>query len=186
MPSIADVVESIEAALPGVVVLLGEEFQNENALPPRVVFIPRDDRFGPPRSVDRGHGAASAATRGVGLEVRVWGAATEEARLTDRYADLRAAELLLDKVLIAIRATCQGSFDFEQGEWTATSPSQLGRLYALRVRIYLPVVPAEEDDEEQTTEWTEVLAPAGTPAGTPDAIQTTIVLAADVTGTPTP
>lgn len=186
MPSIADVVTYIAAALAPIPVLLGQEFQQENETPPRVVFIPRDDRFSAPASIDRNRfHTPSVATCGVGLEARIWGdpnvfADQEEA---PSYPELRSTELLRDKVIVAIRNVCEGSVSFEQGEWPDTSVMQLGRMYVLRLRIDTPIVPTDEDAETVTTTFTEVLAPEA-----PAAIETTVELGEDAEeiGIPSP
>lgn len=184
MPSIADVVDAVATALPGITVRLGQEYQQENETPPRVVFIPRDDRFGPAQTIDRDRfHTPSAATRGVGLEVRIWG---DPNRFADEdeapsYPELRATELLVDTVIIALRNACRGSIAFEQGEWVDTSVMAAGRLYSLRVRIDVPVVPTDDDAESASTTFTEVLSPAA-----PAAIETTVELATDETAVPSP
>lgn len=187
MPSIADVVERFSTELGAVLVKLGEEYQNQNEVPPSVVIIPRGDRYSAasarvtPRSA-----LVSVATRAVGCEARIWAAATEEARALDTYADLRATELLVDRVVLALHAAAHGSLFLEDGEWLPTSLVQYGRMYVLRFRVALPVVPTEDACDATVTTYTEVLAVAGTPAGSPDAIQTTVELGTDVTGTPAP
>jgi hypothetical protein len=186
MPSIADAIISVAALLTGVDVKLGQEHVPANASPPRVVFVPRAERFQAASSRDRAHGHRSRATRAVGLEARIWAAATDEDREDDEYADLRATELLVDRVVIALDELLHGSIVFEDGEWADTGPAVTGRLYILRFRLLMPVVPTDEDATTQTTAWTEVLAGAGTPVGTPAAIETTVQLATDVTATPAP
>lgn len=186
MPSIADAVDLIEAALPGVTVRLGEEYQQENNVPPRVVFIPRNDRYAPSRVRDRDRfHTASILTRGVGLEARIWGLADPDVVDPPSYPDLRATELLVDKVLLKLRAICEGSIEFEDGEWMPTSAMQSGRGYILRVRIGLPVVPTDADATVETTSWTEVLAPEDIAEAGP-AITTTVELNSDEVGVPSP
>lgn len=187
MPFIATFVDAVAETLgAGVPVRLGEEFVQDTDAPPRVTFVPQTDTFGPPRRA-RSLGqalqpSASIATRNVGLEARVWGAAPEETDFeANPYAHLRATELLLDRVMLAIHAMGLGSVTFEGGEWAPTSVAQFGRLYLLRFRVELPVVPTAEDEAAAVSTFTEVLA-----AAAPPAITTTVVLAADVTATPAP
>lgn len=191
MPSIVDVVDAIAAILAArtvpVPVAFGQQNISVHGAPPSVVFVPRGDRFSAPtmRNNSPGRTHNSAATRGTGLQARIWGAAEEGATGTD--PDVKATELLVDKVIIAIRdAVGSNGFALEDGEWADTSGAEHGRLYLLNMRVFVPVVPAEEDASETTTTFTRVLNPADDPAGTPASITTTVELATDVTGTPAP
>lgn len=174
MPSIADVVDSIGELLAAyatpIPVKLGEEYVNENGTPPNVVFVPGEDRFEPARSRNRDRLHPSIATRSVALEARIWGAglpAVEadpdadppvEAYDPGSYPDIRATELLVDRVLLALQTTCGGSMRLEGGNWLPASPSIFGRIYVLRCRVEIPVVPTEDEAESLVTTWTEVLS----------------------------
>lgn len=191
MPSIADVIDLIAAALPSVTVRFGQEYQNENEAPPRLVFVPRGDRFMPASSrasapvVRSIH--SSLATRAIGLEARIWAAADPDADPVPSYADLRAAELLVDKVIHAIHTVCSGSYALEDGEWMDTSHAQAGRLYLLRLRIMVPVVPTDDDATVAKTTWTDVESGADVPeAGALPATTSTMELGTDETGVPSP
>lgn len=191
MPSIADVVDLFETELAAigtagaVPVFLGEEFIQENNSPPQVVFVPAPDRFMPRRSRDRVKGRESIATRSVGLTVRIWAEGSQQGSRS--YADVRATELLLDKVCVALRSVLEGNVDFEGGEWMPTSPAQLGRIYLLRIRVDIPVVLTDDDAPEATTTYTKVIEAAGDPVGSAAAITTDVEFPdGDVTGTPSP
>lgn len=186
MPSIADTIDLVKAQLPTIPMELGEEYQQTLTAPPYVVFVPRGDRFSRPSGrVSQQSLHTSVQTRMVGLEARIWAAAVPTA--TDSYADLRATELLVDKVIIALHAVCQGSIEFEDSEWSPTGPAQQGRQYLLRFRVQVPVTPTDDDSILDFGTFADVSSPADTPeAGVPAATTVTVELASDVTGTPSP
>jgi hypothetical protein len=187
VPSIADVIDQVKALLTDVRVELGEEFQQENVAPPSVVFIPRDDQFSPARVRDRAaFHTPSILTRRVGMEIRIWGAADEAANLDASAPDLRATELLVDKVLLAINDVARGAVAYESGDWMPTGGSHHGRLYVARVRFDLPVVPADENAAVVTTTFTRVVEGANVPAGSAAAITTTVDLGVDEEFSPAP
>ena len=191
MPSIVDVVDLIAATLAArsvpVPVTIGQEFQASNTSPPSVLFVPRGDRFEAASARHRSPRThETVATRSVGLEARIWGAAEEDA--PGLNPDLRAAELLVDKVIIAIRDTLgSGAFQLEDGEWADASAVQLGRLYLLRFRVSLPVVPDEDDAPSITTTYLDVESAADVPsAGVPAATTTTVELGTEESASPAP
>lgn len=155
MPSVADTVDLVEALLTGVSVKLGEEYVNENNFAPVAVFVPKGDMVGAPRMRDRAHSSqVSIATRSAGLECHIWGAAADPP--VGSYPDVRATELLVDRVIIALNTIYGGNIIWEQSDWMGASAMIAGRGYILRFRVDIPVVPTEDDAENTTTTFTDV------------------------------
>jgi len=187
VPSIVPVLDVIAGALAPIPCAYGQENVGQHGSPPSVVFVPRGDRFAAvdyKNNVNRTH--PSRATRLVGLEVRIW---AKRASDVGSHPDWVAAELLVDKVVLALLDNLGSNLALEDGEWADTSGMQEGLLYLLRVRVAMPVIPAEADATHTTTTWLHVIAPANTQEGagpTPASITTTVDLASDEVASPAP
>lgn len=180
--ALADVVAAHAALLTGVTTQLGEEYVQENAAPPRVVWVPTAHSYDSAGRV----GASSAArhprswgTRVAGVDLHVWAAGTKED--TDPYKDLRACELLCDRVLFFLRVVAFGSFVANGGQWLPVSRNHAGRTCVLRFLFNLPIVPAAADDSSVLTSFTNVDGMEGTQVSNPLTTPT-----GDVTGEPAP
>jgi hypothetical protein len=131
--SLGSVIHQISALLPpGTKSVVGPEHLKAHDAPPRVVWVPSRDRYGPPEST--GANPRSLRTRLAGCEVHVWG------------ADYDATEALLNLVQAAIHYVTYGSYQLDQGDagWLALDgPLQnLGRAYVFHVVFKIPVTEA--------------------------------------------
>lgn len=154
--SIANIADALAGQLSGVAFKLGEEFVPETRAPPRIVMVPLRDRF----SSAQWHPVTSASkrspknigTRIVGVKFHVW--AAKASGDTTSYPDIRAVELLVDRLLIAIRNISVGSYTLLDGELQSADAGQLGRLYILTCEFQLPIVPATPTTAQTT--WANV------------------------------
>ncbi len=132
------VVAAVTAQLPsagaGITIHIGSEFLMQNEAPPRIVWVPTKDRYGPPRGV--GGNPRNVRTRHVGYECHVWG------------VDYEAAELLADQVQAALYFLYWGVFQVTEGQWpqnlgaTAGEVTQFGRNYVFFFTIDIPIAEA--------------------------------------------
>ncbi len=138
--ALTDIVNAVstDSNLAGVTVQLGAEFVPENGvIPPRVIFVPRSDRYDAARK--HGAGPRTLMTKSTLCRIHVWGAGADAD--VDPAKHLRATELLVDRVIWAIHKKLWGSYSVEGGEWDGEPGLlHLGRLYLLDVRFNLPVI----------------------------------------------
>jgi hypothetical protein len=170
--ALADVIAPISALLTGVTCQVGSEFVSVNDVPPRVIWVPTMDRFDGAQR--HGAGYRSVKTRVARCDVHVWGAAA--AGDVTAFKELRATELLLNRLICFIHQVAHGAYELEGGDWGAAGISQYGRLYVLKVAFRIPVVPAEADQDETTTTFDDVNDMEGT----------AVMPSGDVTGEPAP
>jgi len=131
--SLSTTIGRVAAYLPtGVKSLIGPEHLKAHDSPPRVIWVPSRDRYGPPEST--GANPRQLRTRLAGCEVHVWG------------RDYEATEELLNLLQAAIHYVAYGCYQLDQGEagWLALEgPLQnLGRAYVFHVVFKIPVTDA--------------------------------------------
>lgn len=105
---------------------LGEKYKAQNDAPPRLVWVPTSDTFGP--AVRIGANPKSVANRVAGVECRIWG------------ATLADTEALLNDVLVAARRMGGGLLEMRGGEWqTEGELANEGFLYVMSLAVQIPV-----------------------------------------------
>lgn len=131
--ALVTLLEAIGARLDGVTVHVGAEHVLKRDKPPRVVFVPARERWGPPGNI--GGPQRQLWTRLSTVEVHVW-AATHQ-----------ATEELLETVLQAVHLEAHGSYVVDDGEqgWLRSDMGALtdqGVAYLLRLTFSVPVLDA--------------------------------------------
>ncbi len=126
------VIREVMTRLPqGVKTQIGPEYLRSHDAPPRVIWVPSRDRYGPPMST--GADPRQLRTRLAGCEVHVW------------ERDYEAVEVLLNLVQAAIHAVAYGCYSIEaEAGWLALDgPLQhLGRVYVFHAVFMIPVTAA--------------------------------------------
>lgn len=151
---LADLIAEIAAKLPpGTTSLVGARHIAAHGAPPRVVWVPTQDKFGPARQ----HGTEPRAikSRGAGVVVHIW------ARDPDGNPekDLAACEQLLNAVLWATHQVAYGSYEVVDGSWLGQDGeelTQMGRAYLLELQFQVPITAPVA-----TTETIEIAAVQG-------------------------
>ena len=108
---------------------IGEKYIAQNDRPPRLVWIPTTDSFGPPVQV--GANPKSYATRVAGVDCAVWG------------EDLAKTEDMANDLIVAIHQQCKsrGNYEVRGAEWvTAGELTNNGIVYLLHLAIDIPIV----------------------------------------------
>jgi hypothetical protein len=108
---------------------VGEKYIAQNDTPPRLVWIPTTDSFGPPVQV--GANPKSYATRVAGVDCAVWG------------EDLAKTEEMANDLIVAIHQQCKsrGNYEVRGAEWvTAGELTNNGIVYLLHLAIDIPIV----------------------------------------------
>lgn len=135
--AIQDIVNGVTARLTGTQVLLGKKYLDQNSAPPRVVFVPSRDKYGPPQRI--GGAQKAIHTCWAGLQVHVWA------------ADVAATESLKDQVLQVLRDTVAGltvaqiaadGYRVLGGGWLDNAWTNRGEVYVLEIECGFPVAPA--------------------------------------------
>jgi hypothetical protein len=127
---------------------------------PSIVWVPTRDKFDAPKQVEsvRPVGIANNAslravhTRWVGLEARLW-AVFSDHPTPPTTEDYSATEVLLNTVIMALRKTCYGAYELGPGRWEDARGAEdmvLGRAYALRLWIAVPIYDAAGAAQQQT------------------------------------
>ena len=121
-----------------VVSLVGEKHVFENGAPPRLVWVPGRDSFGPAEK--GGTAPRQLRTRIARFDVHVWG------------ADFEATEALVNDTIAAIYLMTRGSFELSEGEWvTAGELLAFGAVCILGVSFKIPVTEAPSTTKVVTT-----------------------------------
>lgn len=178
---IVDVFEAVKAhaQLTGVTVELGAEFNDELAEPPRIVWVPTVDSFEPGKRINTpGNGsnparvADSVGTRWAGTRVRVWAIGDETPA-----GDIRAAEDLVRRFLVAVHELAFGSYRVQSLEWIGADGAEIvqrGRACDINIQFSVPT-----HRDAPTTATITVIESSG--------MEGTLVLpTGDVTATPSP
>lgn len=119
-------------------VKVGKKNLNANGAPPRIIWVPTQDRFAPTQRV--GGNAKAILTRKAGVEVHCWG------------ADFAATEDLINQALVAIYAAVvklpaalimpQGFRILDDAGWLANAWTNNGEVYVFHAEFHLPVTTA--------------------------------------------
>jgi hypothetical protein len=156
---LADLIAAIAAKLPaGTASLVGGKHIGVMGVPPRVVWVPTEDKFAAARQ--HGPSPRSIKTRVAGVVVHIWakGASPDQ--------DLAAAEQLVNDVLWATHQEAYGSYEVVGGTWLGQDGeelTQLGRAYLLELQFQVPITaPAPTT---QTIETTDVQGGMTFPSG---------------------
>ncbi len=147
---LATILEAVRARL-GVATtawLIGAAKAQQHGRPPRYVWIPGRDKFGPP---DRAGGRPRALlTRVATVECHLWG------------TDLADAENRLHALVAALHADARTSFAIGDADWDRSQATEAGQLVVLSVTFSIPVT-----DATLTTGITTAQATAYTVNGAP-------------------
>jgi hypothetical protein len=135
---------------------VGDEYVEENGVPPRMVAIPSDDDF--EATIGPGGIARSIRTRNAGAEVVLWGATRED------------VEGMISQFVVALHRACKSttskargaSYVLGSGRWTRkTNLTRHGFEYRLSFTVQIPIV-------ERV--WESVETPPATPGETYPAV----------------
>lgn len=141
-------------------ILVGRQYQAENTVPPRVLFIPMRSRFDAkslsnpmPVSSNAPYSAEAHAqiqqraigTEWVTYEVRCWSATSNAEPVPDDIGDMEATWTLSRAVEISVHLLVPGMYKFETGEWVdakegSTQHVHLGREFVFGVTIGVPIL----------------------------------------------
>ncbi len=108
---------------------IGEKHIAQHDTPPRLVWVPSADSFGPPVQV--GANPKSYATRVAGVDCAVWG------------EDLAKTEEMVNDLIVALHRECmsRGNYELRGGEWiTAGELTNNGIVFLLHLAIAVPIV----------------------------------------------
>ena len=146
-PQIVPIFEAIKEEIlkrdPDVTIELGAQRLHDHTAPPRILWVPSEDEYGPP--VSKGERPVSmpgsAFTKLAGFDIHVWGAdetATEE----------------LNRLFIEVCHLCiGGAFDIKSGSWEKDGETaENGIEYVLLITLKLPVT-LSPDTTVQVTQW---------------------------------
>lgn len=139
VPSLVDIFERLQEALPDVSMALGQEYVDANVAPPYIVLVPSDDEDAPmSRSDPLNIAQRTVGTILAGVDCVIWGAGTPDD--THRYEHVRATEALRNRFLFAVHQVATGAYRRLGGKWADTSVEQYGRGYLQRLQFMLPIV----------------------------------------------
>jgi hypothetical protein len=158
--SLADIILAINARLPAEVnKRFGSEFLAEAVAPPRVVWVPERDTFGPPgrhgspaTGISLG-GARTFMTRIQQVAVHIKAAGADDSE--DEYKHLRALDVLVNRVIVAIYEVARGSVTVDDGEHVPIQVTGHARSYMLHVSFRIPVIRHPDDDTDTTAPISE-------------------------------
>lgn len=131
------------------VVQFGAEFVAEHNEPPRVVFVPGEDTYGPPNYVQAastspggGQNPRPIATRYEGATLYIWAGASLNPdgtqQLRDDYAALGA---LINQTVLSIHRANPGNYTIGRGR-NINKPTAVrrGLVYELDITVQVPIV----------------------------------------------
>lgn len=184
--ALADIVAAHATLLTGVSTVLGEENLDRNDAPPRVCWVPAGDTF---QSASRVRPSSSVwprsvGTRIAGVELHIWAAPAADD--VTAYKELRATELLVDRVVYYLRRVAGGAFVLNGGRWLPVSDNHLGRVYVLNVLFSIAIVPAVADDPSVLTSFLHIDSIGDPPDEEPTMEGTMVLPGGDETGKPAP
>lgn len=137
---IADVLEGVRARL-GVdagIWLIGDHKRQQNARPPRYVWVPTGDTFAPPARL-KAH-LRHLYTRVAGLDCYLWG---------ESLAD---AETRLHALIAACHAEGNTAFQLRGTEWERSQVNDAGALVVVSMAWLIPVTDATLTTDRTTTQ----------------------------------
>lgn len=143
---IADIFTAVSASafLAGVDQLIGGEFIEQHAAPPRMVWVPTNDSFRPGKI--RTHTSASLpksiGTRVAGVRVRIWGKGAGLGNVADSAGEVRAVEDLLRRLICAVHEKAFGSYNVESMNWVGQDGQELlqyGRCCDVSLSFEVPI-----------------------------------------------
>ncbi len=113
---------------PALALLIGEKHKAENGVPPRIVWVPVSESFGPAKKI--GGNPRAVRTRLATVECEVWG------------ADLATTEQMINDIIFAAHtALGHGWYEVQSGRWkTEGELRALGYECALTWTFEIPVV----------------------------------------------
>lgn len=123
------------ALIPDVPLRFGGEYLAENEAPPRAVWVPTADTYGPPEIHETtgyvlGEGARPLYECIASVAIHLWGRSTAE------------VELLRDTMITALRRAAAAAFSVQAGSWVQPEHTvlQSGRAYVLLVTFPVPIL----------------------------------------------
>lgn len=129
-----EIYEGVNAQVPASVVpaerfAFGAENLGVNASPPRVVWVPGHDSFGPAsqRGSARGDGRAIHTAR-TAVEAHLWG------------TDTAGALAIRDAFVQALRAHLGANYHLDGGRWEGQDIATAGRKYVLSFFLDIPIL----------------------------------------------
>jgi hypothetical protein len=127
--ALLDVFTAVGGALGSIPSLFGEENLAEHGAPPRVVWVPTADKFGPPTQRGSVVGDARALhTNRAAVAVHCWG------------ADTASALALRDQFIVALRGQIGPNYELQDGGWAGQAMMTNGRVYILSLTLNIPIV----------------------------------------------
>lgn len=141
---LAEILEAVRAKLgvDAAAWLIGDYKRQQNARPPRYVWVPTGDAFGPPMRSQR-H-LRHLYTRIAGVECHLWGTS-----LADTEARLHA-------LIAACHAVGNTSFELRGDEWDRAQVNEAGQLVIVSMAWRIPVTDATLTTDRTTTKATAI------------------------------
>jgi hypothetical protein len=137
---LARVLAAVEAQLAGVTFHTGAKYLAAQDSPPRIVWVPTRDAFGP--ATKGGTNPRPLRTRSAGVEAHVWG------------SDLEATETLVHQVVAALHRAAHGSYEVRQASWEQPEWLDRGELCVVALAVAIPVT-----DDPIPTATVDAVAP---------------------------
>lgn len=132
---ISAIVEDLQTIIPAVTSKVGAQYiANHEDAPPRLVWVPQLDTFGPP--ITMSENPRQLLTRQTRVVIHVWG------DTPSHDGDLGPIETLIQTLVASIYRVCHGYFEMGTGTW-ASQTGQIntdGHLYLLEVTFQIPIV----------------------------------------------
>ncbi len=148
--ALLDAFERVKELLPSVPHFFGAEHLAEHANPPRVVWVPSFDTFGPAKRT--GRNPKNVLTRAAGADLWLWNIAGDG---NDRLENHRATEQLLNDVLALLYQEFSGSLEVlrvEWGRWQEGAWLNFGGSCVLSIQLDVPIVaPAQQSAQVTNT-----------------------------------
>lgn len=136
--ALVDLYKALAAKLPDVPQFYGARYLAAHTPPPRIVWVPAQDRF--EEAHRNGRNPQAVLTRSAGLDLHIWGKAQGA---PDELADQEATELLLNDVLAALHDEVGGAFEATGALWGVREQDQwltFGGAVVLQVLVDIPIV----------------------------------------------
>lgn len=132
---LSSIFNAVNALLPaGTITGIGPDKIKYDESPPRVIWIPMNETFGPPRGFggDFITDPSPLWTRLSSVDVHIWG------------KDQDATEVLLNLLIAAVHRLAHGCYEVTRGNWMNVDGASLtlGQVYILSIMFRIPVTRA--------------------------------------------
>lgn len=122
---LTEAVGYLQVTYPTLVSKFGGELKAEHDVPPRIIWVPTADAYGPAKL--KNVEPRPIRTRLAGCTAFIWG------------ADVATTETLVNDTIAALHKTAYGNYEIRSGQWLDAAKVQKGRAYMLEFTIEIPI-----------------------------------------------